>query len=151
DTQDETHLRELVMSVRLRELVDDLIYPERLNTTDSSSSRASVFDPDNAIWIALSQVILASHLNATDIERSFQRFAHEPSRDKQGIQEFTSLALFSDDLERLLRDLYGEADKLSIERLVSACFVIVDELTRYSHPDLHKEHDEAQTIDRGFW
>jgi hypothetical protein len=68
-------------------------------------------------------------------------------REKLGMHEFTSLGLFTDDVERLLRDLFGELDNWAIDRIRSAVSVIVEEFTRHVRTDLCKEHEDAWNID----
>jgi hypothetical protein len=59
----------------------------------------------------------------------------------------TSLALFRDDVECLLRDLYGDVESEALDSVVRAVFRIVQEFTRYVRPDLWKEHEDAENLD----
>ena len=75
------------------------------------------------------------------------RFNGELKREKVGWQDFTSLSLFADDVERLLRDLYGEPDNEAIDQLRSAVFAIVEEFTRFVRKDVWQEHQDAVNVD----
>jgi len=68
-------------------------------------------------------------------------------RQKEGTQYFTSLALFRDDVECLLRDLYGDVDTEALDSIVWAVFHIVESFTEYMRPDLWKEHQDAGELD----
>jgi hypothetical protein len=68
-------------------------------------------------------------------------------RTKTGLQDFTSLSLFVDDAERLLRDLYGDVESEAIEDVRQSILCVLLELTRHLRNDLWKEHDDAQNID----
>ena len=57
------------------------------------------------------------------------------------------MSLFVDDVERLLRDLYGEADNKAIYRLRGTVCGIVRELTKHLRKDLWQEHNDAANID----
>jgi hypothetical protein len=81
--------------VRLGDLVDNLIGnrpQERHN-----------------LWWKIFVAIRSSKLNAIDPMVSIQnRFYGNLKRREDGLQAFTSLSLFRDDVERLLRDIYGD-------------------------------------------
>ena len=147
--KDETCLRECVFGRRLSRLVDDLII-------DTAPTKGLSKGEDNqalcferySLWAALCYAVGASHLNTIDIALSPRHtIAGELKREKVGWQASTSLSLFVDDVERLLRDLYGESDSLAIDQLRDAVLVIVTEFTRHLRKDLCKEHEDAQTID----
>ena len=90
----------------------------------------------------------ASHLNTLDAALSIQhRFNGELKREKVGWQDFTSLSLFADDVERLLRDLYGEVDHIAVNRLRQAVLWIVEEFTKFVRKDLWQEHRNAEAVD----
>jgi len=52
-----------------------------------------------------------------------------------------------DDVERLLRDLYGESDNEAIDRVRSAVFVIVRGFAEHLRKDVEQEHRDAEDID----
>jgi hypothetical protein len=68
---------------------------------------------------------------------------------KTELQELTSISLFIDDVERLLRDLYGDVDSDRINDLVAAMKLTTLTLSSYLLPDLRAEHNTAFLIDRG--
>jgi hypothetical protein len=75
------------------------------------------------------------------------KFGGKLKREKIGMRDFTSLSLFVDDVECLLRDIYGESDNEAIDRVRNAVFVIVEQFTKYLRKDLWREHHDAQNID----
>ena len=145
----ETCLRECVLGRRLSCLVNDLIVDSATTKTYSTAKDGQALTSERySLWSTLRSAIGASHLNTIDIALSLQHtFAGELKREKVGWQASTSLSLFVDDVERLLRDLYGEFDSLAIDRLQDAVLVIVREFTRHLRKDLCKEHEDAQNID----
>jgi len=147
--QDDMHLRERVLWIRLADLVEDLI----TNTNpieklpDGREYQPWRGERHSISW-ALYNAITASHLNTLDVALSIQhRGGGELKREKVGLQDFTSLSLFVDDVERLLRNLYGEFDNRAIKRVRDAVFWIVEEFTQYLRKDLWQEHRNARCID----
>jgi hypothetical protein len=133
DPVDDMHLRECVLRRRLSHLIDGLIVN---NNPMKKFSTGETYQPhceeSFSVWWAIFQAIKASHLNTLDVVLSLQhRFSGALKREKQGWQDYTSLSLSIDDVERLLRDLYGEADERAIDQLRYAVFVIVEEFTKY--------------------
>ena len=91
--------------------------------------------------------IKASHLNTFDPTMSVQhKFDGKLRRQKKHTQDFTSLSLFRDEVECLLRDLYGDVESEALDSVVWAVFRIVEEFTGYVRPDLWKEHQDAETL-----
>src|SRR5262249_41627213 len=110
------------------------------------------YEPHNeesfAIWWAILDTIKASHLNTFDPALSIQqKFNGKLRRQKQHTQDFTSLALFRDDVECLLRDLYGDVESEALDSLLLAIFRIVQQLAQYVRPDVWKEHHDAVDFD----
>jgi hypothetical protein len=68
-------------------------------------------------------------------------------RQKKHTQDFTSLALFRDDVECLLRDLYGDFESDALDSVVLAVFRIVQQFAHYVRPELWKEHADAEDLD----
>jgi hypothetical protein len=129
-------------------LVHDLI----INTNQKESQNGEEYQPvcqeANTIWCALHTTIIASHLNTLDVALSVQhKFDGKLKREKRGWQDGTSLSLFVDDVERLLRDLYGESDNQAIDRVRSAVFVIVRGFAEHLRKDIEQEHGDAEDID----
>ena len=144
-----THLREQVLWSRLDDLVSDLIINtnpmERL--PDGHEYQPNCEEAHSVFW-ALYRAIQASHLNTLDTALSIQhRFNGELKRERMGWQDFTSLSLFADDVERLVRDLYGEFDNEAINRVRLAVLWIVEEFTKFVRKDLWQEHQNAESVD----
>ena len=83
--------------------------------------------------MALFYTIKASHLNTFDPTMSIQhKFDGKLRRQKKHTQDFTSLSLFRDEVECLLRDLYGDVESEALDSIVWAVFRIVEQFTRYA-------------------
>jgi hypothetical protein len=152
DPEDDKHLRERVLMVRLGELVDKLIINLRPMQRNAGGHE---FEPTNeesfAIRWAMVDVIRASNLNTFDPALSIQhKFDGKLRRPKEHTQDFTSLALFRDDVECLLRDLYGDVESEALDSVVWALFRTVQQFTRYVRPDLWKENEDAYDLDYMF-
>jgi hypothetical protein len=148
--EDDTHLRERVLMVRLGEPTDKLII--NLRPMQKTWSGGEAFKPFNeeshAIYEAMLHTIWASQLNTFDPALSLQhRFDGKLRRQKKHTQDFTSLALFRNDVECLLRDLYGDVESEALDRVVLAVFRVVQYFTKYLRPDLWKEHSDAEDLD----
>jgi hypothetical protein len=150
--EDDKHLRERVLMVRLREIIDKLIIDLRPMQKLPSGEE---YEPHNeesfAIWWAMLDTIRASHLNTFDPALSIQhKFNGKLKRQKKHTQDFTSLALFRNDVECALRDLYGDVESDALDNLVQALFRIVQQFAHNVRPDLWKEHNDAENLDYMF-
>jgi hypothetical protein len=76
-----------------------------------------------------------------------KRYNHQPRREKKGWQDFTSLSLFTDDIESLLRDPYGEIEYESLDLILDAVLTTTHEFTRYVRLDLCTEYCDAVDFD----
>jgi hypothetical protein len=147
--EDDKYLRERVLMVRLSGLIEKLI----INLTPSQKlPSGEEYKPRNeesdSIWLALLDTIRASHLNTFDPSMSIQhKFDGKLRRQKRHTQDFTSLSLFRDEVECLLRDLYGDVESEALDSIISAVFRIVEAFTKYVRPDLWKEHKDAEDLD----
>ena len=104
-----------------------------------------------AIWQAIFLAIGASHLSSYDPTLSIQhKFGGTLKRQKKGMGGFTSLSLFRDDVECLLRDLYGDIESEALDSVLYAVFSIVEAFTKYVQADLWKEHKDAVNLDYMF-
>lgn len=65
------------------------------------------------------------------------------------LHEVTSLSLFCDDVERVLRDLYGDLDSQALENILRGVLDIVEEFTKFVRRDLWQEHQDANHWDYG--
>jgi hypothetical protein len=148
DPEDEKYLRECVLQRRLNDPIDKLIVnrgPCTCAEYDSSKNEASEIQ-----WVIV-EAIRASHLNTLDPGISVQ---HKPvgklKRQKIGTLDFTSLSLFCDDVELLLRDLYGDVDSEAMDHARSAVLYIIKGFTKYVRSDLWREHGDAGSLDLSF-
>jgi len=151
EPQDEIHLREIILWQRLIKPVDDLIInlqPEETDSWGNKPYNEEAHAIRGAIHRAIYIAIWASQLNTLDPAMSVQnRFDGEFKREKIGLQEFTSLSLFRDDVERILRDLYGNIDSEALERTLHSVLRIAEEFTRFVRRDLWQEHQDAMDWD----
>jgi hypothetical protein len=114
----EKALRESVLFCRLNEFVDELLVnnnPVKQNPYGGPSYRDTC--PEN---FSLTQIIYyavkASHLNIRDIAASLEhKFDGKLRRENKGWRDATSIGLFANDVECLLRNLYGDFDDDTIE------------------------------------
>jgi hypothetical protein len=149
---DQFHLRERVLMVRLSKLVDDLIINLQPERTSPGGKLYRPFNSDShAIWVAILAAIQASHLNTSDLSASIQtRFDGRLKRKRRGLQGFTSLSLFLDDVECLLRDMYRDVGPEALDHILWAVFTIVREFLHYVRKDLWQEHQNAMDSDYNF-
>jgi hypothetical protein len=147
--EDDKYLRERVLMIRLSGLIEKLIINLRPSQKlPSGEEYKPVNEESRSIWLALLDTISASHLNTFDPTMSIQRkFDGKLRRQKRHTQDFTSLSLFRDEVECLLRDLYGDVESEAQDSIVRAVFRIVEAFTKYVRPDLWKEHQDAEDLD----
>src|SRR5262249_9942988 len=147
--EDDKYLRERVLMVRFGEMLDRLIINLRPMQKLPSGEE---YKPENeescAICWATLDTIRASHLNTFDSVLSIQhKFDGNLRCQKKHTQHFTSLALFRDDVECLLRDLYGDVESDALDSVLRAVFRIVEQFAKFVRPDLSKEHRDAENLD----
>ena len=147
--EDDKHLRERVLRKRLSDLIDKLIInlrPVQMNLEGRGYHPLN--EECSAISWAVFGTIKASHLNSFDPALSIQhKFGGTLKCKKEGVQYLTSLSLFCDDVECLLRDLYGDIESEALESVLYAVFSVVKAFTNYVRVDLCKEHRDAVNID----
>jgi hypothetical protein len=145
----ETSLRESVVFRLVNEFVDKLLVNNNPLVAGPSGEPYRPSNPENfSLTYVIYYVVKASHLNARDVATSLKyKFNGELRRDDIGWQALTSLSLFVNDVESLLRDLYGDFDYAVIESIRDAIFVIVKEFLRFTRNDLWLEHHSAVNID----
>ena len=122
--EDDKYLRERVLMVRLGAMLRKLIINLRPMKKLPSGEE---YEPENeesfAIWLTMLDTISASYLNTFDPVLSIQhKFDGKLRRQKKHTQDFTSLALFRDDVECLLRDLYGDVESDALDSVLRAMF-----------------------------
>ena len=132
-------IREGILMVRLNKLARRLLinkHPKRFN------------EKAHALDSMIYATIIASQLNMLDplIAKQFP-FPGKLRHEKVGMKDFTSIMLFLDDIERLLRDLYGDLDGAKLNDLLLAIRLIVVEYTKHVQPDLREEYDYADDVD----
>jgi hypothetical protein len=149
DPEDDEHLRERILILHLSKMIDKLILNLRpMQKLPSGEEYKPHNEESFAIWWAMLDTIKASHLNTFDPALSIQhKFDGKLRRQKKHTQDFTSLALFRDDVECLLRDLYGDFESEALDSVVLAVFRIVQQFAHYVRPELWKEHDDAEKFD----
>jgi hypothetical protein len=149
DPEDDKYLRERVLMIRLSGMIEKLIINVRPRQKSPWGEEYEPFNEEShSIGRALLYTISASHLNTFDPTMSIQhKFDGKLRRQKKHTQDFTSLSLFRDEVECLLRDLYGDVESEALDNIVWAVFHIVEEFTKYVRPDLAKEHHDAENLD----
>jgi hypothetical protein len=149
DVQDEVNLRETVLYFRLWEITDKLIKNMRpLKTHFFLGENQEENIESKSILLTLHRIISASRLNSIELGVSIkQRFDGTLKHAKIGMHTRTSLWLFRDDLECLLRDLYGDIQDDVLEDALHAAFGTVEEFTRFVRTDIWREHQDAWESD----
>jgi hypothetical protein len=147
--EDDKYLRERVLQAHLHEMLEKLIINLRpMQKLPSGEEYKPQSEETFAIWWALLDTIAASHLNTFDPALSIQhKFDGKLKSQKKHTQDFTSLALFRDDVECLLRDLYGDIESEALDSVLRAVFRIVEQFAKFVRPDLLKEHTDAENLD----
>jgi hypothetical protein len=150
--EDDKHLRERVLMVRLGEMLEKLFINLRpMKKLPSGEEYKPQNEESFAIWRTMLNTISASHLNAFDPVLSIQhKFDGKLRRQRKHTQDFTSLALLRDDVECLLRDLYGDIESDALDSVLRAVFRIVEQFAKFVRPDLWKEHSDAEDLDYMF-
>ena len=149
DPENDNHLRERLLWSCLADLVKNLIVNRNpVAMLPNGETYQPAPKERHSISRTLYKAIEASHLNTLDVALSLQhKFNGQLRREKKGMQDYTSLSLFVDDVECLLRDLYGDCDQQAIDRVRDAVSAIVKEFTKYVRKDLWDEHQSAGDID----
>jgi hypothetical protein len=152
DPADDKHLRERILMIHLSKMIDKLIINLRpMQKLPSGEEYKPHNEETFAIWWAMLGTIRASYLNTFDPALSIQhKFDGKLRRQKKHTQDFTSLALFRDDVECLLRDLYGDVESDALDSVLWAVFRIAEQFTKFVRPDLWKEHTDAEALDYMF-
>jgi hypothetical protein len=147
--EDDKYLRERVLLIRLSGMIKKLIINLRPRQKLPSGQEYEPFNEESdSIWLALLYTIRASHLNTFDPTISIRhKFDGKLRRQKKHTQDFTSLSLFRDEVEYLLRDLCGDVESEALDSVVRAVFRTVEAFTKYVRPDLWKEHRDAENLD----
>jgi hypothetical protein len=150
--QTDRQLRERLLQVRLMALLETLFFtPMPMQKLPDGTEYEPINEEASSASWPIFNVITASHLNSFDPEISTQRrFNGQLKRKKLGIGDFSSLELFCDDVEYMLRDLYGDIEDEPLDSIRYAVFCIVDLFMAYARQDLYNEHHEAVDVDYMF-
>jgi hypothetical protein len=89
----------------------------------------------------------ASQLNTLDPLVAIQHPFNGKLRKKEGMKDYSSISLFIRDVERLLRELYGDLDRTEFGMALYAVRSIVVTFMRFVRPDLAAEYGHAESID----
>jgi hypothetical protein len=95
----------------------------------------------------LCAAVEASQLNTLDPALSIQYPFKGKLCKKQGMQDYTSISLFIRDVERLLRELYGDVNRGELDTVLYAIRCIVVDLMTFVRPELVAEYNDAEAID----
>ena len=152
DPENDNHLRERLLWSCLADLVKNLIVNRNpVAMLPNGETYQPAPKERHSISRTLYKAIEASHLNTLDVALSLQhKFNGQLRREKKGMQDYTSLSLFVDDVECLLRDLYGNCDEQAIDVVRHAVLAILGEIAKYVCKDLSEEHAYAWDIDYVF-
>jgi hypothetical protein len=150
DHPNQFRLRESILRRRLDQLVSDLIpnrHPEETNRWGHTYQpfNHEEFEVSNALF----EAIRASHLNVLEPKKAAQASHPEEltmtkSSTMQGI---CSLSLFRDDVERLLRELYGDFDSDALDSILCAVLQIAESFAHCIRKDLWQEQHDAKDWD----
>jgi hypothetical protein len=155
EPEDEKYLRERVLMRRLHVPINKLIVNrrplEKLPSGEYYQPSGPSEDGIDEIYWPILNAICASNLNTFDPGMSIQhKSTGKLNRQKIGTRDFTSLSLFCDDVELLLRDLYGDVDSEAMDRILLAVLAIVEGFTKYVRRDLWQEFCDAESFDYMF-
>jgi hypothetical protein len=148
EPDDERYLRERVLNCRLDALIHKLIINQKPKQIDRLGREDEPFNND-AYEISLVMFsLIPALLHVVDPGSSTQHARAENSvRTKERTRDLSSLSLFVDDIELLLRDLYGDVDIPTLDRIRPAVLSVVLGLTKYVRKDLWQEHEDAIAFD----
>ena len=139
-------LRDCILTGRLLEMTSMFTINRRPDTDKPTINHSTM------LHLILLQAMRTSHLNTFDPLISVQQKFHGRLKsEKRGLGDHTSIALFCEDVERLLRDLYGDIEHNALVGLKSTVFQLVYVFTHYACGDIWKEYECAVDADQGLW
>jgi hypothetical protein len=149
----EKALRESVLIRRVNDFVDKLLVNKQPVVNGRWGDEP--FQPENPknfpLALAIFYAVKASHLNIREVAASLEhKFGGKLRRKSKGWQDTTSIGLFINEVECLLRNLYGDFDDDAVESTREAISVIVQQFLRFIRNDLWLEHESAQDIDDSY-
>ncbi len=135
--------------MRLSDLVHDLVFsPQAEKTVTEEKDDPPPRMVAHELWWTICALIEATQLNTFDPDVSIHNpFLGNLERKKIGLNKFTSLSLFCVDIERLLRDLFGDVESEALDRTVNAVLIHTVAFTRFACEDLWREHQDAWNWD----
>jgi hypothetical protein len=152
DEEDEEHLRECLLRFRLNTLLRDLVAPHARRQAGHRQCRLGEFQETESTLCAVLAAAGTSCQSEYDAALSpREKFDGDLKREKEGMQDFTSLALFVDDVERLLRDLYCDFETQAADSVRYAVFSVMRTCTKRSPKSIWQEHGDAETLDYGWY
>jgi hypothetical protein len=128
-------IRLSILGRGIRRLVPKLI-------VGSKASRIGTYFEDMMV-----SAIKASQLNSLDPLLALQHPFNGKLRRKEGMGDYTSISLFIRDVERLLRELYGDLGRAEFDIALYAISRIVVGFITFVRPELAAEYDDADSID----
>ena len=136
DLKDDRDGRYYLLYRRLRKLVSRLFVNNR--------SREEYNCGEYTLLEAILCTVKASQFHTTQPMVAIQHpFRGKLERKKGGMQDFTSIALFANDLKSLLRELYGDIKSDALEDVLRATRAIAESAL----PSLRQEYYDADAID----
>jgi hypothetical protein len=156
DTESEIHyfdyqpeqfdMRKILLLNRLRRLAEDFIINRDPPQTDwRGESWLPASDQAGGLAASLFNAIIASALNTVDPSQGMQlRFNGQLKRDNANLRDVTSLSLFCEDVEKVLRDLYGDVNDKMLADLLNAVSVIATQFVKSARNELWQEHNNAR-------
>jgi hypothetical protein len=148
---DEEHLRESVLLVRLERLLGQRHGPsapkrDKRGRRRRRLEKALLFLRDVLIAVG------ASHMSEQSAARlHHHKFNDQLRRENEHFGEFTSPALFLDDIELLMRDLYGDFEQSAARAVRHALYTVLRGCLRSLPKDIWNEQGNAKMIDHGWY
>ena len=150
--ESEEHLRQVVLGIRVNALLRDLVAPHLPKTKGHHSYRLGKFDKVNwTLCDVLGAVGSACLREESEATSHRIKFDGDLKREKEGMQDFTSLALFVDDVERTLRDLYCDFETGPADNARCAIFSVMRTGTRGAPRGIWRELWAAEEVDYGWY
>jgi hypothetical protein len=149
DHPNQFRLRESILRRHLDQLVSGLIPNCHPEETDRWGYTYQPFNYEEfEVSNALFEAIRASHLNALEPRKAAQVIPEELTMTKSPtMQGISSLSLFRDDVEHLLRELYDVFDSDALDSILCAVLQIIESFSHYIRKDLWQEHHDAKDWD----
>ena len=129
EPEDQIYLREKILYARLMKILDIICSVGREDPRDEYTFDGTFYDEDDeddeagGVCEAIYSIIKLSQLNTLDPSVAIQkRFDGTLKREKRRLEDITLLSIFRDDLERILRDLYGDLENETLGPVLETVF-----------------------------